>query len=371
MIDAETLLKFFLKKKISFYSGVPDSVLKNFTKLIDKKKLQHIKAANEGSAVSVAIGEYLSSGKLPCVYLQNSGLGNAINPLISIAHKQVYNIPLLLLIGWRGDPSLEKKDEPQHRLKGEITPNLLKLLDINYVILNSENNLKKISKIIDDSRKKNKISAILVKMNSITSNKKKVKKKIKIDKGMKRIFFIEKLIQKIPKNYKIVSTTGYTSRELDYLRKKYNKNSNSDLYMVGGMGHSAMVSLGISFKKKVICLDGDGSILMHLGSMRTVGFYGNKNFKHIILNNGCHESVGGQITTVTGTDFKNLSKSLGYKSYFSLSLDKNTNKTINLFLKSNGPSLLEVKISSGSIDELTRPKEFLKIKKNFMKKINA
>ena len=110
---------------------------------------------NEGSAVSVAIGEYLSSGKLPCVYLQNSGLGNAINPLISIAHKQVYNIPLLLLIGWRGDPSLKKKDEPQHRLKGAITPNLLKLLDINYVILNSINDLKKISKIIDESKKKN------------------------------------------------------------------------------------------------------------------------------------------------------------------------------------------------------------------------
>ena len=219
-------------------------------------------------------------------------------------------------------------------------------------------------------KKKNKISAILVKMNSITSNKKKIKEK-NLDHSIKRIFFIEKLIQKIPKNYKIISTTGYTSRELDYLRKKNNKDSNSDLYMVGGMGHSAMVSLGISFKKKVICLDGDGSILMHLGSMRTIGFYGNKNFKHIILNNGCHESVGGQITTVTGTDFKNLSKSLGYKSYFSLSLDKNINKTISLFLKSNGPSLLEVKISSGSIDGLTRPKGFLKIKKNFMKKNNA
>ena len=149
MIDAETLLKFFLKKKISFFSGVPDSVLKNFTELIDKKKLKHIKAVNEGSAVSVAIGEYLSSGKLPCVYLQNSGLGNAINPLISIAHKQVYSIPLLLLIGWRGDPSLKKEDEPQHRLKGVITPNLLKLLDINYVIFNSKNKIKKISKIID------------------------------------------------------------------------------------------------------------------------------------------------------------------------------------------------------------------------------
>ena len=153
MIDAEKLLNFFLKKNISFFSGVPDSVLKNFTRLIDKKKLKHVKAVNEGSAVSVAIGEYLSSGKLPCVYLQNSGLGNAINPLISIAHKQVYNIPLLLLIGWRGDPSLKKKDEPQHRLKGAITPNLLKLLDINYVILNSINDLKKFLKLLMSQKK--------------------------------------------------------------------------------------------------------------------------------------------------------------------------------------------------------------------------
>ena len=202
--------------------------------------------------MQVAIGEYLSSGKLPCVYLQNSGLGNAINPLISIAHKQVYSIPLLLLIGWRGDPSLKKEDEPQHRLKGVITPNLLKLLDINYVILNSENNLKKISKIIDESKKKNKIGAILVKMDSIRGIEKKLKNK-NLNQGIKRIFFIEKLIKKIPKNYKIVSTTGFTSRELDYLRKKDNKNSNSDFYMVGGMGHSAMVALGISFKKRVIC----------------------------------------------------------------------------------------------------------------------
>ena len=370
MIDAETLLKFFLKKKISFFSGVPDSVLKNFTELIDKKKLKHIKAVNEGSAVSVAIGEYLSSGKLPCIYLQNSGLGNAINPLISIAHKQVYSIPLLLLIGWRGDPSLKKEDEPQHRLKGVITPNLLKLLDINYVILNSENNLKKISKIIDESKKKNKIGAILVKMDSIRGIEKKSKNK-NLNQGIKRIFFIEKLIKKIPKNYKIVSTTGFTSRELDYLRKKDNKNSNSDFYMVGGMGHSAMVALGISFKKRVICLDGDGSILMHLGSMRTVGFYGNKNLKHIILNNGRHESVGGQITTALGINFKDLCKSLGYKSYFLLNLDKNTDKTVDLFLKSKGPSLLEVKINTGSIDGLTRPKDFLKIKKNFMKKTNV
>lgn len=370
MIDAEKLLNFFLKKNISFFSGVPDSVLKNFTKLIDKKKLKHIKAVNEGSAVSVAIGEYLSSGKLPCVYLQNSGLGNAINPLISIAHKQVYKIPLLLLIGWRGDPSLEKKDEPQHRLKGAITPNLLKLLNINYVILNSENNLKRISKVIDETKKKNEIAAILVKKDSIKNNKKNFKNK-NPNQSIKRIFFIEKLIKRIPKYYKIVSTTGFTSRELDYLRKRDNKKSNSDFYMVGGMGHSAMVALGISFKKKVICLDGDGSILMHLGSMRTVGFYGNKNLKHIILNNGCHESVGGQITTASGINFKSLSKSLGYKSYFLLNSNKNIDKTIDLFLSSNGPSLLEVRITSGSIDGLTRPQDFLKIKKNFMKKTNV
>ena len=359
MIDAEKLLNFFLKKNISFFSGVPDSVLKNFTRLIDKKKLKHVKAVNEGSAVSVAIGEYLSSGKLPCVYLQNSGLGNAINPLISIAHKQVYNIPLLLLIGWRGDPSLKKKDEPQHRLKGAITPNLLKLLDINYVILNSINDLKKISKIIDESKKKNEIRAILVKMNSIKSIEKKLNNK-NLYQGIKRISFIEKLIKRIPKNYKIVSTTGFTSRELDYLRKKKIKILNQ-IYMVGGMGHSAMVSLGISFKK-VICLDGDGSILMHLGSMRTVGFYGNKNLKHVILNNGCHESVGGQITTASGINFKDLSKSLGYKNIL-LNLDKNVNRIVDIFLKSNGPSLLEVKINSGSIDGLTRPKDFIKIKK--------
>ena len=177
-----------MKKNISFFSGVPDSVLKNFTRLIDKKKLKHVKAVNEGSAVSVAIGEYLSVESYPAVYLQKFWFRkHFINPLISIAHKQVYNIPLLLLIGWRGDPSL-KKDEPQHRLKGAITPNLLKLLDINYVILNSINDLKKISKIIDESKKKNEIRAILVKMNSIKSIEKKLNNK-NLYQGIKRISF--------------------------------------------------------------------------------------------------------------------------------------------------------------------------------------
>lgn len=365
MIKAEALLKYLTSKKIYFYTGVPDSILKNFTVLIDKKKkLSNIKAVNEGAAVAIAVGNYLSTKKIPCVYFQNSGLGNAINPLVSIASSKVYSIPLFLMIGWRGAPSI--KDEPQHILKGQITPSLLKLMNIKYAIIESKKDFIKIEKMLKISKKKNSTVAILIKMNSLENETIKKIKKNNV-KGLKRIYFIDKLLNAVPKNIKIISTTGYASRELDYLRKKKNTKSINDFYMVGGMGHSSMVSLGVAIKKKVICLDGDGSLLMHMGSMRSVGYYGNKNYKHILLNNGCHESVGGQISTSTGIDFKKLSESLGYKKYFLINSKINMEKKIKFFLNSDGPTLLEVKIKTGSVDNLNRPNNFLRIKNRFMK----
>ena len=365
MIKAKALLNYLTSKKIYFYTGVPDSILKNFTNLIDKKKkLLNIKAVNEGAAVAMAVGNYLSTKKIPCVYFQNSGLGNAINPLVSIASSKVYSIPLFLIIGWRGAPSI--KDEPQHVLKGQITPNLLKLIKIKHAVIESEKDFVKIGKILRESKKKNCTVAILIKMNSLKNDANKKIKKNNI-KGLRRIYFIEKLLNIVPKNIKIISTTGYASRELNYLREKNKNYPIKDFYMVGGMGHSSMVSLGVSINKKVVCLDGDGSLLMHMGSMRSVGYYGNKNYKHILLNNGCHESVGGQITTSTGIDFKKLSQSLGYKGYCFINSKINIEKKIKSFLNSNGPTLLEVKIKIGSIENLGRPSNFLNIKNRFMK----
>ena len=360
------LLNILIKKKITFFSGVPDSVLSDFIKLIEKKRgLKHVISSNEGTAVSTAIGHYLATKKIPCVYLQNSGLGNAINPLISIAHEKVYSIPLILIIGWRGAPDID--DEPQHKVKGNITPKLLKLLDINYISLDSGKNLKSIEKEIRKSIKNNKSIAILVKKNEMSSSqiKKNINKEL-----ISRPFFIEKLLNNIPKNYNLISTTGYTSRELYQIRNLNNLKKGKDFYMVGGMGHASSVALGVSLaKKKVICLDGDGSILMHLGSLLTNSIHGRNNFKHILLNNNSHESVGSFKTNANYINFELLVKSLKYKNYFKLTQLKKANLTIKKFLQSKGPSFLEVIISEGSIKNLSRPKNLKSIKEMFMKDI--
>ncbi len=367
MIEVENLLKVLKKSKVDFFTGVPDSILKKFSIYIDKySQKKHVIATNEGSATSIGIGYYLSTKKIPCVYLQNSGLSNAINPLISISSKEVYSIPLFLLIGWRGSP--RQPDEPQHKAKGKITTQLLKLLNINFCILRKEKDLTKIQNLISKAYKNKKVVACLIEKNILKSKKESIKKLR--NKFILRSEFIENFIKLIPRKSKIISTTGYTSRELLDIRKNKKINNGQDFYMVGGMGHSASVALGYALHSNKItyCLDGDGSVLMHLGSLRTIGFLKKKNFKHIILNNNSHESVGGQPTNFDGIDLEKFSKSIGYKNYFQIQNKFILKKILKKFLTSKGPSLLEVKIQNISLNNLSRPKSFIRIKENFMKK---
>ena len=365
MIAAKNIFENFKKKDINFFCGVPDSILKDFcnilAKLPDKK---HIVATNEGSAIALGIGYYLAKKKIPCIYLQNSGLSNAINPLISIADKKIYSIPLILLIGWRGAP--DQKDEPQHIIKGAITKNLLKLLKIRYCEINNKNDLIKLNKLIDYAKKNNTSIACLIKKKVIISNTEKTDVK---KKNFSKKNFLTELLKQIPNTAKIISTTGYTSRELNDLRLKSNLSKGQDFYMVGGMGHSSIVSLGYSLnsKKKIICLDGDGSLLMHMGALATVGNYGKSNFKHILLNNYSHESVGGQKTNSENINFKKLIKSLGYKNYYCIKKSTEIKKTINHFLNLNGPSFLEVKLNIENKKNISRINNFEVIKKKFMK----
>lgn len=365
MIQVKNLFKILKKNKIDFFTGVPDSILKNFSTFIENlKNNQHVIATNEGSAVSMGIGHYLSTKRTPCIYLQNSGLSNAINPLISIASKGVYSIPLFLMIGWRGSPS--KPDEPQHKAKGKITLKLLKLLNIDYCIIRSDKDLIKLTKIIKKSNKKKSIVACLIEKDILQIRNKKKNKNV--NKFILRSEFIKEFLSLIPKNSRIISTTGYTSRELMDLRKSFNNEKGKDFYMVGGMGHSSSVALGYSLnsKKQIFCLDGDGSVLMHLGALRTAGYLKNKNFKHIILNNNSHESVGGQVTNAAGIDFKKFSHSIGYKMYFEIRNLKEIRGQIKKFINSKGPILLEVRIRNGSLKNLSRPKDLIKIKEKFM-----
>ena len=344
---------------------MPDSVLKELSYVLQKKrKKNHIIATSEGSAISLGIGHYLSSKKIPCVYMQNSGLSNALNPLISIAHEKVYSIPLILIIGWRGSPKI--KDEPQHNVKGKITENILKLLNIKYTIIRSNNDLKKFDQQIKIAKKKNAIVACLIEQGTLERENFSNKKKDFYN--LNKEIFLKTLLLSLEKNTKVISSTGYNSRELMYIRDKYKIKNSSDFYMVGGMGHTSSVALGYSLfsKKKIICIDGDGSFLMHLGSIKTAGTFANKNFKYILLNNNSHDSVGGQSTHSNDIDFNKLSKSLGFRKFYSIKNKKNLKKNIQNFLKSNSLNFLEVKVSNNKIKKLPRPKNLIKIKKIFM-----
>ena len=366
MIKVNSLINLLKKNNSNFFTGVPDSVLKELSiSLQNKNKKHHIIAANEGSAVALGIGYYLSTKKIPCIYMQNSGLSNALNPLISIAHKRVYSLPLILIIGWRGSPRI--KDEPQHNVKGEITESILKLLNIKYTILRSNSDLNKFDKQIKIAKKKSSIVACLIEQGTLEKIKKVDTKKdfYNLDKEL----FLKTLLLTIKKNTKIISSTGFNSRELMYLRNKFKITNGRDFYMVGGMGHTASVALGysLSSKKDVVCIDGDGSLLMHLGSIKTAGTFANKNFKYILLNNNSHDSVGSQSTYASNVNFEKLSKSLGFKKFYSIKNEINLKKNIKTFLSEKKLSFLEIKISNSKIKKLPRPTDLVKIKKIFMK----
>mgnify|MGYP001331893811 CR=1 FL=1 len=368
MINSKKLLKFLERKNLKFYTGVPDSVLKNFTNLLSQKNT-HILASNEGSAVSIGIGYYLANKKLPCIYMQNSGLANAINPLVSVAHKGVYSIPLVMLIGWRGSPGL--KDEPQHLVKGKITKNILKLLGIRFAVIQKDRDFSKISKLINFSKMKKVPVACLIKNNSFTSLSKKNKIKNSISKkSILRIDVLREVLKNISTKTKIISTTGYTSRELYQLRKEENFKKGKDFYMVGGMGHSSSVALGVSIYNgsQVVCLDGDGSMLMHLGSLHTIGNINKKNFKHILINNQSHESVGGQKISFERTNLEKITRGLGYSKYLKVENKKDLKKSISYMMRYSGTIFLEILVKKGSIKNLGRPKNFIKIKEDFLKK---
>ena len=366
MIKIDSLINILKKNDINFFTGIPDSILIELSHFLqNKNKKKHVIATNEGSAISIGIGHYLSTKQVPCIYMQNSGLSNALNPLISIANKKVYNIPLVLIIGWRGSPRV--KDEPQHNVKGKITESILKLLNIKYTIVRSSNDLGKFNKIVKNAKKNNNIVACLIEQGTIEKIKKTYNKKnfYKLNKEL----FLKTLLETLEKNSKVISSTGYNSRELMYLRNKYKLINTKDFYMVGGMGHAASVALGysLSTKKKTICIDGDGSFLMHLGSIKTAGTFANNNFKYILLNNNSHDSVGGQNTYANDIDFEKLSKSLGFKKFYKIKNNKNLKKNIKKFLKGNSLNFLEVKVANSKIKNLPRPNDLIKIRNRFMK----
>ncbi len=350
---------------------MPDSLLKDICAYISDNGNDVI-AANEGASIALAAGYHLATGKTPLVYLQNSGFGNAINPLASLVDKEVYSIPLLLMIGWRGEPGV--KDEPQHIKQGRISEDLLKTLEIPHEVLSNdhETSLRQIDAAFESMKATSSPYALLVKADTFAPYK--LKKKVMNEYALKREDAIKIVIDSIGSNDIIVSTTGKSSREVFEYRANKTDPHNRDFLTVGCMGHASQIALGIALNKtdhKIICLDGDGAFIMHMGSAAIIGDLAPENFYHVLINNGSHDSVGGQPTVGFNISFTQIAKACGYKTIFSASEGEDIQKLMPEFLGSKGPVLFEIRTAGGARNDLGRPTiKPIDNKKEFMNNLN-
>jgi len=358
MINVNFFYKKLLDNDISFFTGVPDSLLADFCGFVSDHvdSNSHVIAANEGNALSIGIGYNLVTNKIPLIYLQNSGLGNIINPLLSLADDKVYAIPAIILIGWRGEPSV--KDEPQHIRQGEVTEELLKALKIPYFILDSNGDFEKIiSNSVYHAKNDKKPCVILVRKGTFSNYNSELNNK-QSDFELSRERSIEIILDTIGTRDIIVSTTGKASREVFEHRRNMGQNHSQDFLTVGGMGHASSIAFGIATQlsnRIVYCLDGDGAFLMHMGSAALIGQSKLLNFKHIVLNNGSHESVGGQPTVALNIKIPEIAISLGYTFAEKVENEENLSDVLKLFSEHKGRAFLEVKVNNLSRKELIRP----------------
>lgn len=357
-LDCKVFFEYLNECGIEFFTGVPDSLLKNFCSYISDNvdNDMHVISTNEGSSVGLAIGYHLATSKVPLVYMQNSGFGNIINPVLSLADSKVYQIPMLLMIGWRGEPGF--KDEPQHIKQGEVTIPLIEAMGLEYIILDKDIEKTKIlfKKVLEDTINNSRPTVILVRKDTFSNYESTHFKKNKLQ--MSREIAIEIILENIGKDSIVVSTTGKASREVFENRVSSFDTHERDFLTVGGMGHTSQIALGISMQKKnkkVFCLDGDGSALMHFGALGLIGDLAPDNFVHIILNNGAHDSVGGQPTIGHKINFTDLANQFHYKYSFRCINKSELKDALINSKKIDGPVMIEILINKGSRKNLGRP----------------
>lgn len=358
-----------------FYTGVPDSQLKalcNYlmnTYGIDEK--HHIIAANEGNCTALAAGYHLATGKVPVVYMQNSGEGNIINPVASLLNDKVYAIPAIFVIGWRGQPGIH--DEPQHIYQGEITCKLLDLMDIKNFTIDKDTTVEEIKNVMDDYitlLKAGKQVAFVIKKGALTYGG---EINYRNDNEMLREEIIEHIVKVTGEN-PIISTTGKASRELFEIREKNDQSHKYDFLTVGSMGHTSSIALGVAINKpneKIWCIDGDGSALMHLGAMAVVGNINPSNLVHIVINNEAHETVGGMPTVANTIDLVEMANACGYYHVSSVDCFDDLDEELEKVKNNNHLSFIEIKSSIGARKDLGRPTTTaIENKRNFMNFLN-
>lgn len=371
-MKVETIIKQIKGLGIQSIVGVPDSTLKEFCDYMNyenPRNLKHYVPANEGAAVGLAAGIYLGTEKPACIYMQNSGIGNAANPIISLLNKEVYDIPALFIVGWRGEPGIH--DEPQHKFQGMITKELFELLNIKNEVIScntTDEQLKTIFEVARNELNNNKQFAIIIKKGTF---EKRGNKAHKNSYEILREDAIKEILKQIEVTDMIVSTTGKISREVyeesDIILGGHKQN----FLTVGSMGHSSMIALGLAKEhgnRRIYCIDGDGAVLMHMGSLAFIAKQNPKNLIHIVLNNDAHESVGGMPTCAVDVNIGNIARACGYpKVYHVYSLNELTT-VLKKAKATNELCLIEIKVRLESRNDLGRPKESAREnKENFMK----
>ena len=362
MIDSNKFLEALEDAGLHFFTGVPDSLLKSICYRITSKysNTEHIIASNEGAAVALAIGYYLASSKPALVYMQNSGIGNTINPLTSLADSQVYGIPMVLLIGWRGeidDSGRQIKDEPQHVKQGQITKQQLDLLGVDYEVIDSMSldYADKIKSLYARSIENNSPVALLVRKNTFESIDSIITDST-CESLPSRERTIKCILEHVPDTFPVISTTGMASREVFEIRELNKSGHHRDFLTVGGMGHASQIATAIALcnpNQRVICIDGDGALIMHAGSLAVSADC--DNLIHIVINNAAHDSVGGQPTKGEKLNLANIAKSFGYKTTYFVDSLVDLEKIMPNAFSSRESVFIEVKCSKGARSDLGRP----------------
>ena len=340
MIEPGLFVNTLREAGVDFFTGVPDSLLRNFCAYVtDNCGAGHVIAANEGGAVGLAAGHYLATGRPALVYMQNSGQGNAVNPLASLADPDVYSVPLVLLVGWRGEPGV--KDEPQHVKQGKVTLSLFETLGIPTEVLpDDEAAACQLARAqVARARAESRPVALVVRK-GLFADYALQNKKPDIA-ALRREEAIEAVLGEMGDDAVVVSTTGMISREVYEIRERRGQGHARDFLTVGSMGHALMIALGIAKAqpaRPVFCLDGDGASLMHLGNLAIAGQSGCANLTHIVFNNAAHDSVGGQPTVAGAVDQPENARQCGYN-------------------RPGAPTFREIRVAKGARKDLGRPKE--------------
>ena len=372
MINVEEFVNYLKDINIDFFTGVPDSQLSSFADYVEEN-CGNIIAANEGNALAIASGYNLSTGNMPLVYLQNSGLGNIVNPVTSLTHSEVYSIPIVYLVGWRGEPGVH--DEPQHIKQGAITLDLLNMLDIEYTVITKETKFDELVNVFENNfiNQLNNGNSVAVVVSKGAFEDYKIKKENK--NILTREEAIQTIVDFLSDEDMVVSTTGKSSRELFEYREELKQGHGNDFLTVGSMGHSSSIALGVALNnsnKKIFCFDGDGAILMHMGSLALIGSMKPNNFYHVMFNNSAHESVGGLPTIMSDICIDEIVLACGYKKVYNASSIDELKSVLPQFIEDNGPVFLNIDVNLESRKDLGRPTTTpIENKMEFMNKLRS